>query len=551
MREDDIENTVKKLIKLLADYYRAGLKNKSTMRGRSVVEKIKYHEQPVQIQLTGRLSPRRQNGILPEYTEKGEIPTLKGEEKYSNKQAGGMYYSRTDERGETEIKRQDSNKLWYVDEHGETWRYYSEKLKEPVKEGKQSISSGGGSTGGGTGGGGDAAAAAEDSGSAGNVNVLPFDADQQIYSGAEAENVSTPNVQPDSLILTTEAQPEAIQEEETFTHHIGYFDGSLDAIAKKYGTEPEILKELNGLTSKNIKAETALLIPRSTLPENVEIPTPPAVRTKLLTGGDYEVQAGEGLLDIAKKFKINIGELIKWNKLDHRNPSLLKGDWIYLGNPEDYKELPGRKGTIYIQVMLNSKEPLVDKEIMDSVKRKIEEKGKELNVGWKVKVVYSNDIMSREKFQNRPGADDADSYILISTRPGLEHFVNNRNVQEGFGWQNIAPKKFHNVAGTSTWDADVNMHYVNINYVPEMNPLNKFNKLDDKLYLAILHEDGHPKFKDYEKNRGNNMAITTPENGIGHVLVYGNIMSEGSSIGDDYNEDMVKMLQRKHGVLPD
>jgi LysM repeat protein len=45
----------------------------------------------------------------------------------------GMYYIRTNEKGETEIKWQDSNKMWYVDENGVTWQHYSAGLKDSVE----------------------------------------------------------------------------------------------------------------------------------------------------------------------------------------------------------------------------------------------------------------------------------------------------------------------------------------------------------------------------------------------------------------------------------
>jgi len=204
-------------------------------------------------------------------------------------------------------------------------------------------------------------------------------------------------------------------------------------------------------------------------------------------------------------------------------------------------EILGDRGTIYIQVMLDKKgKPLIDKKTMNEIKMKIEDKGKELNVDWKVKIVYSNAIMSRKQFENRKNSDPSDSYILIGTGKQLDEYVI-KNREEKLGWEN--PSSWpHSVNGTST----DKLMYINIDnvrqYKGESIYESAYSSMVEKLYLTIIHEDGHPKFQGHSQNY-NEMGVKT---NIGHIA--GTIMNSVPKV-DKYDPEMIKMLQEIHGKI--
>ena len=268
--------------------------------------------------------------------------------------------------------------------------------------------------------------------------------------------------------------------------------------------------------------------------------------------GNYIVQAGDNLWSLAKKFNTTVDELAKLNNIDEANRgNIYAGEKLYVPEIEMEQDPLKRKGTIYIQVLLDKKgKPVVDEEIMNSIKKRIEAKGKDLNVAWKVNVTYAyyDNIMSREKFENRQGADDADSYILVGNGKELDAFVN-KNREEKLGWENPYDEWPSSVNGTST----DKLHYINMDNIKSFNGKfpnePAFSSMEEKLYLMILHEDGHPKFRNYKKNVGKAGYSGSP---IGHVG--GTIMAYPmykSDKYDIYDKEMIKMLQRRHGELED
>jgi RHS repeat-associated protein len=277
-----------------------------------------------------------------------------------------------------------------------------------------------------------------------------------------------------------------------------------------------------------------------------------------ITNTDSHLDFGERIYDS------RLGRFLSIDPKYRSFPSL--SSYVFAGNsPIVMVDLFGEKGTIYIQVMKNKEgKPVVSKETMDKVKKMIEEKGKKLNVDWKVEIVYDNNVMTREKFKNRKGADNADSYILIGTAQQLvdaRNDVKEKEENNDSKWGIPYSIDFINVSGTSSSDGDVNMHYINSgNLIPDhrIKDKERFSSTEDKLYLAILHEDGHPKFKGYKKNKNSptSQYYMSSKEAIGHVYdrdedsqgKQGNIMND-EQIGDFYDVYMTLILQGIHGKI--
>lgn len=94
---------------------------------------------------------------------------------------------------------------------------------------------------------------------------------------------------------------------------------SLSKIALKFHVETQELKKVNGLTSNKIRAGDALIVPgtfkRSAGSESLSNPflfaSTSSTQTKI-----YRVEAGDSFWSIARKFKVNMKQLIKANRLN-------------------------------------------------------------------------------------------------------------------------------------------------------------------------------------------------------------------------------------------
>ena len=91
---------------------------------------------------------------------------------------------------------------------------------------------------------------------------------------------------------------------------------NLNTIAKKYNTTVAEIKEWNHLSSPNIKLGTSLQVSNAAL-ETKE--TAVAVATPELKDIQYEVQKGDNLGNIAKKFGSSLSDLKEWNNLQNNN----------------------------------------------------------------------------------------------------------------------------------------------------------------------------------------------------------------------------------------
>lgn len=97
---------------------------------------------------------------------------------------------------------------------------------------------------------------------------------------------------------------------------------SLIALAKRFNTTPDIIREHNKLSGNLIRAGQTLLIPRSTLPANQYAQTEPQ-RIQKIQGNSqgqsgtrkfsYRVQSGDSLWSIAKRHQVSVADLAKWN----------------------------------------------------------------------------------------------------------------------------------------------------------------------------------------------------------------------------------------------
>lgn len=91
---------------------------------------------------------------------------------------------------------------------------------------------------------------------------------------------------------------------------------TLGAIAKRYGISVAALQKLNNLTSNNIRIGQNLLIPRSDT-------TAAAQQTQLAeasaqtpaTAVKHQIQRGDTLWDLSRKYDVTVAQIREWNKL--------------------------------------------------------------------------------------------------------------------------------------------------------------------------------------------------------------------------------------------
>ncbi len=103
---------------------------------------------------------------------------------------------------------------------------------------------------------------------------------------------------------------------------------SLIRIAKSFGTQVNLIREVNHIKGSRIRAGDTLMIPNGEAWANsLALASTSSVRTRR----GYKVRRGDSLYRIAGKFKVSIDELVSWNSLNRR---------AYLK--------PGQKLTLYV-----------------------------------------------------------------------------------------------------------------------------------------------------------------------------------------------------------
>jgi membrane-bound lytic murein transglycosylase D len=93
---------------------------------------------------------------------------------------------------------------------------------------------------------------------------------------------------------------------------------NLNTIAKKFNTTVTEIKEWNNLTSPNIKLGSSLLVSNAVIETKESV----AMVAPELKDIQYEVQKGDNLGSIAKKFGASLSDLRQWNTLHNNNLSI-------------------------------------------------------------------------------------------------------------------------------------------------------------------------------------------------------------------------------------
>ncbi|MFC3120235.1 LysM peptidoglycan-binding domain-containing protein [Agaribacter flavus] len=101
---------------------------------------------------------------------------------------------------------------------------------------------------------------------------------------------------------------------------------SLEKIAKKYNTTTDVIKEINDLRSSRIYAGKHLLVPVAlkSIEEYALSVDQRLLKTQSIARGshktNHKVRNGDTLWDIARKHKVSVRDLAKWNKMAPRDP---------------------------------------------------------------------------------------------------------------------------------------------------------------------------------------------------------------------------------------
>lgn len=89
---------------------------------------------------------------------------------------------------------------------------------------------------------------------------------------------------------------------------------TLGGIARRMGTQVELLREVNGIRGHFIRAGDTLLIPGGNGEWSASLALVDAEKARRQTA--YRVRRGDSLYRIANRFKVSIGDLVAWNRLD-------------------------------------------------------------------------------------------------------------------------------------------------------------------------------------------------------------------------------------------
>ena len=111
---------------------------------------------------------------------------------------------------------------------------------------------------------------------------------------------------------------------------------TLYSISKQFNTTIDILKEINNLTSNNLYIGQELKLPSTTIDIEEEIDLP-SEDTNL-----YNVQKGDSLWSISKKYNISVDDIINLNNLE--TIDLKVGDQLYIPTMEEKNSYTVQKG---------------------------------------------------------------------------------------------------------------------------------------------------------------------------------------------------------------
>jgi membrane-bound lytic murein transglycosylase D len=124
-------------------------------------------------------------------------------------------------------------------------------------------------------------------------------------------------------LAAADAKTNAIEKKDTLVSNASNFyivqkGDNLNTIAKKYNTTVADILEWNHLSSTNVKLGASLQVAVPVLENAATV----AVATPILKDIQYEVQKGDNLGNIAKKFGTSLADLRQWNNLQSNNLSV-------------------------------------------------------------------------------------------------------------------------------------------------------------------------------------------------------------------------------------
>ena len=140
------------------------------------------------------------------------------------------------------------------------------------------------------------------------------------------------------FLFESEANPFQDTNQINWISHVVESGDSLWALASKYDTEVQIIKQINFLNNNLLTIGSTLLIPLSKTPTNNFIP--------------YEmhiVSEGDTLWDIANTYNLQVSDLAKMNSIDERS-YLQLGQQLTIGNKNIHRNIESKKRTILYSI---------------------------------------------------------------------------------------------------------------------------------------------------------------------------------------------------------
>ena len=203
----------------------------------------------------------------------------------------------------------------------------------------------------------------------------------------------------------------------------------------------------------------------------------------------------------------------------------------------------GKDGVLYLQVMTDEKgKTSMNKKHLEKSVAKLNAVYKKMGVDLKVELHYGNKIMSKSEFVSRKGDDKSaaahksDSYIVVGSTKQLDEA--SKSLKEG-GWnmQGLEGKDFSKVDGTTSRGDQLSLvngtNMNDLNKVGAEGTLQNFTDPSEKFTTTVMHESGHPKFKNarWADRDGHSVWIMDPE------------PKENSA----HTDEMIQILKRIHG----
>lgn len=123
-----------------------------------------------------------------------------------------------------------------------------------------------------------------------------------------------------SKLAAADARTNTVEKKDTLVANASNFyivqkGDNLNTIAKKYNTTVADIQEWNHLSSTNVKLGVSLQVAVQAAENSAMV----AVATPVLKDIQYEVQKGDNLGNIAKKFGTSLADLRQWNNLQNNN----------------------------------------------------------------------------------------------------------------------------------------------------------------------------------------------------------------------------------------